>query len=68
MIYLKNPDKKIAGKIGDRVTIGANVTLMPGKKIGNDCKIDAGIIIWKDIPDGTIIRNAQRLLICSKTN
>lgn len=52
----RNLGLEIARKIviGDNVWIGANVTILPGVTIGNDCVIGAGSVVTKDIPDGVI--------------
>ncbi len=41
--------------------IGANVTLMPGRTIGDGAKIDAGLIIDRDIKKGEIVRNLNKI-------
>jgi acetyltransferase-like isoleucine patch superfamily enzyme len=41
-------------KIGDRVWLGANVTVLKGVTIGNDAVIGAGSVVTKDIPEGAI--------------
>lgn len=40
--------------IGDRVWLGANVTVLKGITIGNDAVIGAGSVVTKDIPQGAI--------------
>jgi acetyltransferase-like isoleucine patch superfamily enzyme len=40
--------------IGDRVWIGANVTILKGVKIGDQAVIGAGSVITKDIPAGAV--------------
>ncbi|MGX7112573.1 sugar O-acetyltransferase [Gemella cuniculi] len=42
-------------KIGDDVWIGANVTILPGVKIGNNVIVAAGAVITKNIPDNVIV-------------
>jgi len=41
-------------KIGDRVWIGANVTILKGVTIGNDAVVGAGSVVTKDIPEKAI--------------
>lgn len=41
-------------KIGDRVWIGANVTILKGVTIGNDTVVGAGSIVTKDLPERAI--------------
>ena len=41
-------------EIGDDCWIGANVTILPGVKIGQGCTIGAGSIVTKDIPDFSV--------------
>lgn len=40
--------------VGDSVWIGANVSVLPGVKIGSNTIIGAGSVVNKDIPDGVI--------------
>ena len=40
--------------IGDRVWLGANVTVLKGVTIGNDAVVGAGSVVTKDIPQGAI--------------
>ena len=40
--------------IGDNCWFGANVTVMPGVKIGSGCVIGAGSVVTKDIPDNSL--------------
>lgn len=42
-------------EIGDNVWIGANVTILRGTKIGNNCVIGAGVILRGSIPDDTLV-------------
>lgn len=41
--------------VGDNTSIGANVTILPGIKIGKNCLIGASCVVTKNIPDNTII-------------
>jgi acetyltransferase-like isoleucine patch superfamily enzyme len=41
-------------KIGDRVWIGANVTILKGVTIGNDTIVGAGSVVTKDLPEMAI--------------
>lgn len=40
-------------EIGDRVSIGANVTILPGVKIGDDAVVSAHSLVNADVPPGT---------------
>lgn len=40
--------------IGDNVWIGAQVCVLPGVTIGNNCVIGAGSVVNKDIPAGSL--------------
>lgn len=40
--------------IGNNVWIGANVCVLPGVSIGDNCTIGAGSVVNKDIPAGTL--------------
>ena len=41
-------------KIGNRVFVGANVTVLPGVEIGDDVVIGAGSVVTHDIPSGSV--------------
>lgn len=41
-------------KIGSRVFIGVNVTIMPGVEIGDECIIGAGSVVTKSVPSNSI--------------
>ena len=41
-------------EIGERTFVGANVTIMPGVKIGSRCVIGSGSVVTKDIPDSSV--------------
>lgn len=39
--------------VGDKVSIGANATILPGLRIGGGAVIGAGSVVTKDIEPGT---------------
>lgn len=41
--------------VGDNCWFGANVSVMPGVTIGNNCVISAGAVVTKDVPDNVIV-------------
>lgn len=41
-------------RVGNNVWIGANVCVLPGVSIGNNCVIGAGSVVNKDIPDNSL--------------
>lgn len=49
--------------IGKHTWIGSNVVLLKGTNIGDNCVIGAGCVINSAIPDGTIIRTENNLII-----
>lgn len=42
-------------RIGDNVTLGANVLIIGDVKIGNNVIVGAGSVVVKDIPDNVIV-------------
>lgn len=42
--------------IGKHCWIASNVIILKGVKIGDNCVIGAGCLIYKDIPDNTIVK------------
>lgn len=51
-------------KIGDRVFIGANSTILMNVHIGNDVIIGAGSLVNKDVPDGCVVAGVPAKVIC----
>jgi acetyltransferase-like isoleucine patch superfamily enzyme len=51
---LKQPMVAKPTKIGDRVWIGANVTILKGVTIGDDAIVGAGSVVTKDLPAKSI--------------
>ena len=49
--------------IGNDVWVGANVSIMPGVKIGNGCVIAAGSVVTKDIPDFLVVAGVPARII-----
>ena len=49
--------------VGNHVWIGANVVILRGSKIGNNCIIGAGCVIKGSMPDNTIIYSKQNYVI-----
>jgi UDP-N-acetylglucosamine diphosphorylase/glucosamine-1-phosphate N-acetyltransferase len=41
--------------IGDDNTVSNRVLIRAGKMIGNDCSVEAGVTVQKDIPQGSIV-------------
>lgn len=48
---------KLGVFLGDNVKTGINAALMPGIKVGNDCRIGPNIVLYRDLP-----ANSQVLL------
>ena len=50
-------------KIGSKVWIGANVTILPGVTIGENAIVGTGSIVTKDIPDNAVaVGNPARVV------
>lgn len=49
--------------IGNNCWIGSNVIILPGVTIGNHCVIGAGCVVYKDIPDNSVVLNGNQLII-----
>lgn len=50
-------------KIGSNCWIGSNVVILPGATIGDNCVIGAGCVISTNIPDNSIVKNKNNLVI-----
>lgn len=51
--------------IGNRVFIGANVTILPGVTIGDDAVIGAGSVVTHDVPGGAVVAGIPARVISS---
>ena len=49
--------------IGKHCWIASNMTILKGVTIGDNCVIGAGCIIYKDVPDNSVVMNKQELMI-----
>ncbi|PIQ77390.1 hypothetical protein COV82_04745 [Candidatus Peregrinibacteria bacterium CG11_big_fil_rev_8_21_14_0_20_46_8] len=52
---------------GNNIRVGINTSFMPGKKIGSDSMIGAGIVVAQDIPDGSFVYGKSELVIKKNT-
>lgn len=55
-------------KIGNRVFIGANSTILLNVTIGSDVIIGAGSLVNKDIPDGCVVAGVPAKFICKTSD
>lgn len=49
--------------IGRHCWIASNVVILKGVTIGDNCVIGAGCVVYKDIPDNSIVTQKQDLVI-----
>ena len=54
-----------AVKIGNRVFVGANATILPGVTIGDDAVIGAGSVVTRDVPSGVVVAGVPARAICT---
>lgn len=54
-----------AVKIGNRVFVGANATILPGVTIGDDAVIGAGSVVTRDVPSGMVVAGVPARVICT---
>lgn len=47
-------------KIGSHCWIASNVVILKGVTIGDNCVIGAGCVIYKDVPDNSVVVNQQQ--------
>lgn len=50
-------------KIGNNVWTGANVTILKDVTIGDNCIIGTGVLVYKDVPENSIVKLKQELVI-----
>lgn len=49
--------------IGDHTWVGANVVVLKGARIGNNCVIGAGCVVRGVVPDGKVLVNKQEQIL-----
>ena len=52
---LDNPVVLAPVEIGDDVWVGANVTVLPGVRVGDHAVLGAGSVVTKDVPDWAVV-------------
>ncbi|HDR8196083.1 acyltransferase [Bacillus thuringiensis] len=52
--------------IGNEVMIGANVTILPGVKIGDGATVSAGTFVHRDVPSGAFVGGNPMRIIYTK--
>lgn len=45
--------------IGKHCWIASNVVILKGVTIGDNCVIGAGCVVYKDVPEGTVLLNRK---------
>ena len=58
---------KLGAIIGRHVRIGVNTSIMPGVKIGSHSMVGAGLMIDRDIPDGSFVAGGTSMTITKNT-
>lgn len=58
----KSGYKEAPIQIGSHCWIASNVVVLKGVKIGDNCVIGAGCIVYKDVPSNTVLVNRQDLI------
>lgn len=53
--------RKLGAIIGDYVKTGVNVSIMPGVKIGSSSMIGPNVVVYRDVPKGTVVLLRQKL-------
>ncbi|MCX8163130.1 MAG: sugar phosphate nucleotidyltransferase [Candidatus Micrarchaeota archaeon] len=61
-ITIDTKRKKLGAIIGDNVKTGVLSSIMPGKMIGNNCWIGAGVVIKENIEPNTYVELEQKLI------
>ena len=57
------PLEKFGAVIGDNTRIGINVSILPGKIIGNNVEISAGVIVDRNIPPNSVVKSKYELIV-----
>lgn len=54
--------------IGDDVFIGASTIVLPGVEIGNNSIVAAGSVVFKNVPENSVVGGNPAQLICTTDN
>ena len=49
--------------IGNRVFVGANATILPGVKIGDDVIVGAGAVVTRDVESGVVVAGVPAVVL-----
>lgn len=55
--------RKMGCVVGDDVKTGLNVMINSGRKIGSKAMIGPGVVIYRDVPENTFVKNKQEIEI-----
>lgn len=58
----KGLERALPITVGDNCWFGANVTVLQGVTIGNNCVIAAGSVVTKDIPDNCVVAGVPAII------
>ncbi|MEK7543815.1 MAG: sugar phosphate nucleotidyltransferase [Patescibacteria group bacterium] len=58
---------KLGAIIGRHVRIGVNTSIMPGVKIGSNSMVGAGLIVDRDIPDGSFVTGGTSIAVTNNS-
>lgn len=58
---------KLGAIIGRHVRLGVNTSIMPGVKIGSNTMIGAGLMVDRDIPEGSFVSGGTSMAITKNT-
>ena len=66
--HVEDPDKRgdmvpAPVRIGDKVWIGANATILPGVTVGEGAVIAAGAVVTKDVAPRTVVAGVPARMI-----
>lgn len=53
--YQTYPEDWVKTVVADRVTIGANSTIVCGIRLGTNCMVGAGSVVTRDVPDHALV-------------
>jgi UDP-2-acetamido-3-amino-2,3-dideoxy-glucuronate N-acetyltransferase len=59
----KRPEKFLTTEVGRGASIGANATILPGVKIGENAMIGAGAVVTKDVPPNAVVAGNPAAII-----
>ncbi|QFT08593.1 serine acetyltransferase [Vibrio sp. THAF190c] len=66
-VTLADAKSKGAPVIGDNVYVGSGAKIIGSVRVGNNVRIGANAVVYKDVPDNSVVTNGEQRIISRNT-